>query len=41
VHAVSQTVMNYLGEKASEDLDAKQRYYNWMQQSMQPYTPVF
>lgn len=41
VHAVSQTVMNYLGEKASEDLDAKQRYYNWMQQSMQPYTPYF
>jgi P-type conjugative transfer protein TrbJ len=41
VHAVGQTVMNYLGERSSEDLDAKQRYYDWMQQSMQPYTPYF
>lgn len=41
LHAVGQTVMNYLGERSSEDLDAKQRYSDWMQQSMQPYTPYF
>lgn len=41
VHAVTQTLMNYLGNQASEDLDAKQRYHDWMQQSMQPYTPHF
>jgi P-type conjugative transfer protein TrbJ len=41
VHAVTQTLMNYLGAQASEDLDAKQRYHDWMQQSMQPYTPHF
>jgi type IV secretion system protein TrbJ len=41
LHAVGQTVMNYLGQSASEDLDAKQRYHDWMQQSMQPYTPHF
>jgi P-type conjugative transfer protein TrbJ len=41
VHAVTQTLMNFLGQQASEDLDAKQRYHDWMQQSMQPYTPHF
>lgn len=41
LHAVGQTVMNYLGQRSSEDLDAKQRYHDWMQQSMQPYTPHF
>ena len=41
VHAVTQTLMNYAGQQASEDLDAKQRYHDWMQQSMQPYTPHF
>jgi P-type conjugative transfer protein TrbJ len=41
LHAATQTIMNYLGERSSEDLDAKQRYSDWMQQSMQPYTPHF
>jgi len=41
VQAVSQTLMNYLGAQTSEDLDAKQRYHDWMQRSMQPYTPHF
>ena len=41
VQAVSQTLMNYLGAQASEDLDAKQRYHDWMERSMQPYIPHF
>jgi len=41
LHAATQTVMNYLGERASEDLDAKQRYSDWMQKSMQPFVPHF
>jgi P-type conjugative transfer protein TrbJ len=41
VHAVTQTLMNYVGNQATEDLDAKQRYHDWMQQSMQPYKPHF
>lgn len=41
VHAIGQTVMNYLGQRSSEDLDAKQRYHDWMQQSTQTYTPLF
>ena len=41
VQAVGQTLMNYLGAQASEDLDAKQRYHDWMERSMQPYTPHF
>ena len=41
VHAATQTLMNYLGQQTSEDLDAKQRYHDWMQQSMQPYKAHF
>lgn len=41
IHAVSQALLNYVGQQASEDLDAKQRYHDWMQQSMQPYSPHF
>jgi P-type conjugative transfer protein TrbJ len=41
VHAVSQALMNYVGQESSEDLDAKQRYHDWMEQSMQPYNPHF